>query len=268
MSFFLEVFAHLNLTDIFILFISGIFAALINAFAGGGTMVVFPLLLSMNIPPISANATSKLSLIFGNISAAYGFRQYRKEVRSLLPVLAIISILFGTLGGYLTILIGNKNFQFFIPWLILFATLVTLYGPKIQMILQNSAKYDKKSSLRLKLFSYALQVLSALYGGFFGAGVGIFLIGALNLIGIKSIHAINYVKHIMSILMSGAAIIIYIIVGAVNWPLTLILIVGAICGGIIGGKIGKKIKPKSLRAVIITVGFVLTAIYFNKYWFV
>ena len=246
MSFLINIFSDLTFNDFVLLFLSGICGAIINAFAGGGTMVVFPMLLSIGVPPIGANATSKLSLLFGNVSAAYSFRKYAYEVRYLLPIMGLICLIFGALGGYLTVVLGNENFQFFIPWLILLATLITWFGPKIQMLLQTSAKYDNTKPLMLRMISYILQVLTALYGGFFGAGVGIFLIAALNLIGVKSIYAINFAKHIMSIIMSGAAIIIYIMVGAVNWPLTIILTVGTICGGLLGGSIGKKSSQKHL----------------------
>jgi uncharacterized protein len=175
----------------------------------------------------------------------------------------MIALIGGTVGGLLTLYIGNENFQVFIPWLILGSTVLVWRGDDvIKRLQENTHTYINKS---VPTLGHILLIFATIYGGFFGAGLGVLLIATLNFKGITDIHAINAIKNIMSVLINLAAVIMYIIWGMVDWHFALIQMLGAIFGGYTGGLIGRSLNPRIVKVMITYVGLFLSGVYFYKY---
>ncbi len=250
-------------TSFLLVFIMGFIGSSVNAFAGGGAFLTFATLLSAGLPPIIANATSKIAFIPGSIAAAWAYRHSFKAIKNVILSMLMIALIGGTVGGLLTLYIGNKNFQSFIPWLILGSTVLVWRGDYvIKRLQENTYSYINKS---VPILGHILLIFSSLYGGFFGAGLGVLLIATLNFKGITDIHAINAIKNIMSVLINLAAVIMYIIWGMVDWNFALIQMLGAILGGYTGGLIGRSLNPWIVRMMITGVGLFLSAVYFYQY---
>ncbi|MEM6603301.1 MAG: sulfite exporter TauE/SafE family protein [Pseudomonadota bacterium] len=255
----------LPLDHILIMFITGALAAIVNAFAGGGSFIGFPVLLSLGLPPVIANGSLKLALIPGNLSAAFAYRHHVIKNGVSFVLILSIGMICGATGAYTVIWLGNEKFKYFIPWLLLGATFLSYFSTMIKETLQSGAI---KSMNRVKGFlGYGLLVFSALYGGFFGAGLGIFLIATLNFIDLDDIHQINAVKNILSVFINFAAILIFISNGEISWPHTVVLLIGSIMGGYFGGLVGQAIHPKYIKKGIVVIGLILSLYYFGKYGF-
>lgn len=253
-----------NPVTLFLLvFTMGFIGSAVNAFAGGGAFLTFATLLSAGLPPIIANATSKIAFIPGSIAATWAYRHSLRSIKNIILSMLVIALIGGTIGGLMTLYIGNDNFQSLIPWLILGASLLAWRGPDvIERLQKNAHSYINKS---IPILGQILLVFTSLYGGFFGAGLGVLLIATLNFRGVTDIHAINALKNIMSVLINLAAVIMYIIWGVVDWHFALIQMSGAILGGYAGGFIGRSLNPNVVRMIVLYVGLVLSSIYFYKY---
>jgi hypothetical protein len=230
-------------------FIMGFIGSAVNAFAGGGTFLAFPVLLWAGLPPI--------------IASAWAYRHSFVGTKHIIISMLMIALVGGTIGALLTLYIGDDRFKIFIPWLILGATCLTWRGSQLTKLLQKNA--NSYMGNFINLFSQLLLILTAIYGGFFGAGIGVLLIAALNLRNITDINAINAIKNVMSVLINLAAVVMYVIWGVVDWHFALIQMGGAIAGGYAGGVIGRSLDAKTVRTMITVVGFVLSAVYFYKY---
>jgi uncharacterized membrane protein YfcA len=248
---------------ILLVFCVGFIGSAINAFAGGGTFLAFPALLTVGLDPLIANATSKFAFIPGNLTAAWAYRHYFLNSRKIIVSMLLITFIGGACGALLTLYIGNEKFKHFIPWLIFGATLISWYGNSIIKSLQKSAKLYM--TLLTTIFSYLLLGLTSLYGGFFGAGIGVLLIATLNLQGITDIHMINAIKNTISIFINLVAIIMYIIWGCVDWKIAIIQTCGAMFGGYSGGLVGRSLNPYIVKISISVIGLWLSIFYFYKF---
>ncbi len=246
-----------------LVFMMGFIGSAVNAFAGGGTFLAFPALLFVGLPPVIANATCKVAFIPGNLASAWAYRHSFAGTKDIILSMLAIGLVGGTVGALLTLYIGDEIFKVFIPWLILGATLLAWRGSDMIKLLQKNANsYMNKS---ITILGQSLLVFTSLYGGFFGAGIGVLLIATLNLRGITDIHTINAIKNVMSVLINLAAVIMYIMWGVVDWYFALIQMTGAIAGGYAGGLIGRSLNPQAVKAIITVVGLCLSGAYFYKY---
>jgi uncharacterized membrane protein YfcA len=241
----------------------GFIGSSVNAFAGGGTFLAFPALLWAGLPPIIANATCKIAFIPGNIASAFAYRHYFSGTKHIIISMLVTALVGGTIGALLTLYMGNETFKIFIPWLILGATLLTWRGSQITKLLQRNA--NSCMNRFVNLFGRFLLMFTSIYGGFFGAGIGVLLIATLNLRNITDINAINAIKNVMSVLINVAAMIMYIVWGVIDWHIAIIQMTGAIAGGYAGGVIGRSLKQQTVRTLITIVGLLLSVVYFYKY---
>ena len=249
----------------------------INAVAGGGTLVTFPSLLFFGTPAVIANATSTLALVVGTSGSLFGYRRHLAAVRPWLWRFIPVSLVGGVIGALLLTHTSNKAFERLVPFLILFATvLFTLQGPIRKLLSSRLAPQTntgttseplKHENHRHILLAIAFQFLVAIYGGYFGAGIGILMLASLGFIGHTDIYQMNTLKTILGSLINLVAAIWFIFAGLIHWPKAGIMIAGALVGYFLGAHYSQKISQKQVRKIITVIGFVLSGITFYKQFF-
>jgi len=250
--------------EIIALLIAATAAGAINAVAGGGTLVTFPVLLFFGTSPVVANATNTLALVFGTAGSLYGYRRHFDEVKPWLWRFLPVSLLGGLIGGILLTRTSNELFGKLVPFLILFATILFLaQGAFRQMAgLHNTAgrSIRHQSVIAAVLFQFAVAV----YGGFFGAGIGILMLASLGFIGLTHIHEMNALKNILGSMINLVAAAWFVAAGLIDWPRALIMTVGALGGYFLGAHYSQRISQRAVRVIITTIGFVISAVTFYK----
>lgn len=235
-------------------------AGFINAVAGGGSFLTFPALIAAGLPPIHANASSTVALFPGQIATAYAARSglvaIAADTRVNVPVLAAISLIGGLIGGLLLLLTPQAVFSHMVPWLILFATAIFAGG---NFWITNPKKF--RLSKGGVVFA---QGLVAIYGGYFGGGIGILMLAALTLSGLRDIWRMNSLKILLAALMNTAAVVTFIVAGIVHWQLTIAVAIGALAGGYAGLYAARRVPPQLVKGFIVAVGLVLTVYFFLK----
>lgn len=240
--------------------IAAFFAGAMNSVAGGGTFFSFPALLAVGVPPVVANASNSVALWPASLSGAWAYREELARYKRYLIPLGIASLLGGAAGGLLLLNIQDATFSKLIPWLLLFATLLFAFSGKISGWLRGAQAGQPRNSAT----ALAGHAVVSVYGGFFGAGMGILMLASLAIAGHDDVHEINAIKNLLSAVIYSVTVLTFIIAGAVDWPYTLLMAATAILGGYLGARFARRIPALWLRRFIIVVGFVLTGIYFFK----
>jgi uncharacterized membrane protein YfcA len=229
---------------------------MMNAMAGGGTLLTYPALLFAGESAIIANATSSVALWPGAAASLYG---YRREVRShagWLKLLFLPSLLGGAIGAALLLRTPAALFERMSPFLVLFATTLFMIQGAIARRPQDAPGGLKAKRLPL---AWLLQLGIGIYGGYFGAGIGILMLAVLGFLGLGDIHAANGVKNFFGMCMNGVAAAWFILQGAVDWPVALLMIAGAIGGGYAGARWARRMGRERARAAVVVIGLVVTA---------
>jgi len=254
----------MTLTEILGLMAAAAVGGGINAVAGGGTLVTFPTLLFFGTPAITANATSTLALVIGTSASLYGYRRHLEAVKLWLWRFVPVSLLGGLLGALLLTHTGNKLFAKLVPFLILFATILFLAQGAFRLIA--NLEHDKAAGgSRAVLWGAALfQFAVAIYGGYFGAGIGILMLASLGCIGLSNIHEMNTLKTILGSLINLVAAIWFIFAGLVDWPRAGIMMLGALVGYFLGSHYSQRIPQRRVRQIITAIGFILSAVTFYE----
>lgn len=245
-----------------VFFVATIAAGAVNALAGGGGLITFTMLMAV-VPPVVADATSAVALVTGYPAAVWRTRgELTEAIRSRwLWLLLIPSVLGGLAGALLLKWAGSRSFVAFVPWLVLGATLLILLRPVL-------VSKRSSESLRPNLGSWSWPValvamfFVALYGGYFGAGIGILVIGALGFMGLGDIRRAVAVKNLLTGVMRGVAVLVLILEGTVNWRLGVPMAFGGLIGGYLGGMISHRANRSVVRWIVIGIGFVVAAYYF------
>jgi uncharacterized membrane protein YfcA len=251
----------------FLLCASAVLAGIINSVAGGGTLLTFPSLmhaLGDNADAsVIANATSTIALFPGSLAAVWGYRNDLKGTRSSVMPLLLPSIVGGALGTWLVVSYPAKAFMLAVPWLILTATLLFMLQPLISRWTGIGLPHEAPTrSTQLGIFGF--QFLVALYGGYFGAGIGILMLSSLALMGSSDIHRMNAVKSLLASLINGTSVAMFIWQQKVNWKLAIPMIVAGIIGGFVGATVARKLNKNHIRYSVIAVGLVVSATYFVR----
>ena len=231
---------------------AGLLAGAVNAVAGGGTNISFPVLLWLGLPPISANATSATALWPGVMSAAWGFAPEIKASPRRWYWLAIPSLVGGAIGAFLLVRTPSAIFRSIAPWLVIASSALMAAEPLL--VRHVTALHGETRSGRWLALALGVQLLIATYGGYFGAGLGILILTALGLLGLRDIHAANGMKNVYSVAIKGVAVIYFVVVSAVVWHAAITMAVGAISGGYMGARIGRKLKQSTMRWVAVAIG--------------
>jgi len=235
-------------------------AGAMNSVAGGGTFFSFPALLAAGVPPVVANASNSVALWPASLSGAWAYRTELARYKRYLVPMGIVSFVGGIGGGLLLLATKDATFSRLIPWLLLFATVLFAFSGQISRLLRgaHAGKPDNTPT------ALAGQAVVSIYGGFFGAGMGILMLASLAMAGHDDVHEINAIKNLLSAIIYSVTVLTFVIAGAVDWPYTMIMLATATLGGYWGARIARKIPALWLRRFIIAVGFTLTVFYFYK----
>lgn len=245
---------------------AGVIAGAINAVAGGGTLVTFPMLLwaigNGEQQSVIANGTNSFAMFPGAIASMWGYRREIEQTKHWLKLLLPPSIIGALLGAYLALLSPNV-FKQLIPWLILTASLLFLLQPAITRWVGIGLPHSTPTPGTLAGVM-TLQFLIAVYGGYFGAGIGILMLSGLALIGISDIHHMNGLKTVLAGMINSLAAVMFMWQGKIHWFYGLPMIVASILGGYLGARLARQLNRVVVRWIVICIGIGLSTYYFWK----
>jgi hypothetical protein len=251
---------HFDLPNAILLFFAAVFAGAMNAVAGGGSFISFPTLLFTGVPAVPANATNTVALWTGLAFSGGAFRHHLKVRRAVLFTLVGVSLVGGTAGAILLLHTPAQTFLRVLPWLMLAATLLFIFGRKLIRPNQAVPELSTKSIVLASVF----QLMVAVYGGYFGGGMGIVMLAMLTAFGMADIHEMNALKIVLSSATNGIAVIVFIASRAVYWRQAIVMIVGASLGGYFGARYSLRLPQKWVRSFVIAVGCVMTTYFFLR----
>jgi hypothetical protein len=244
---------------------AGFVAGVMNSIAGGGTLVTFPALVFSGLPSVIANATSTVALLPAALSSAAGYRQQVRSVVRWLKVFAPVSLLGGLVGGILLVRTPSNVFDWLVPFLILFATILFMANNAVARFFGNRVQVSgEETGGRTRLWPVAFQFCVALYGGYFGAGIGILMLASLGLQGFKDVHEMNALKVILGFLINVVAALYFIMSGLIVWWSAGVMAVGTILGGYAGAHFAQRIPQSAVRRVITAIGLIIAAVMFCR----
>ncbi len=240
--------------------LAAIAAGLINALAGGGTLITFPVLMAIGLPAVSANVTNTVALCPGYLGGTLAQVKDLKEQKNRLWVTLTAAVLGGFVGGILLLQTGEKLFTNLVPFLILLAAgLLAIQNPVRGWLLKRQEKSFSKPISELWVFFPVF--LGSIYGGYFGAGLSVIVLAVLGLIMNDSLTRLNALKQGIAFATNVAAALFFVFSGKVVWSIALVMAIGALLGGAIGGRLASKIKPTTLRLLVVSIGFTVGVIY-------
>jgi uncharacterized membrane protein YfcA len=254
----------LHLSQAIFLFFAAIIAGTLNAVAGGGTFISFPALLVTGMPAVQANATNTVALWPGLAASAGAYLKRLNVPRRLLVPLLLTSVVGGLVGALLLLKTPQHTFLHLVPWLLLGGTLLFAFGNTIRAMAGKTAAVDDLRNMSWQAITVTsmAELLVAIYGGFFGAGIGFVILGMLAALGMRDIHAMGAIRTLLAAVINAAAVLTFILARAVFWPQCGVMIAGAIVGGWFGAHYAQRADPRKVRLVVIAVGVAMSAYYF------
>jgi len=248
-------------TAVFV-FVAGILGGALNAVAGGGSFIGLPALMYVGVSPIRANATNTVALWVGTTASSGAYRKHLDISRRVMIPLTVASIVGGFAGAFLLLHTPERTFLRVLPWLMLGATLLFALGRRLSRGAGSGVAHD--ASVSALAFATLFELVVAVYGGYFGGGVGIMNLAMLAAIGMTDIHAMNALKSVLGGIINGVAVVTFVVKGAVAWKPGAVMIVGAVVGGYFGAHYAQKLPQSWIRAFVIAVGSGMTIFFFWK----
>jgi uncharacterized protein len=253
-------------------FLTSIVAAAMNSIAGGGTLLTFPLLIALGLDGKTANATSTIGLWAGSLGGAWGYRKEVMHNSALFWPFFLSSLLGGIVGSFLFLYTRKGIFNDIVPWLILVATLLFACQSLVARMLGHKGEHHFTPS-RWPLVA-GIQFLVGIYGGYFGAGMGILMLAILAFLGLTNIHRMNGIKNIAATIINGVTIVIFVVYSfthpemvRIDWPIAGVMLVGAVLGGYGFAGIARKLPIRVVRGIVIVIGLVGAISTAYKTWF-
>jgi uncharacterized membrane protein YfcA len=248
--------------DYLLIALAALAAGVVNAIAGGGTLITFPVLVAVGVPPVAANVTNTVALCpgyFGGTLAQWDdLRGQKKRLWLVVPA----SIVGGVIGGFLLLQTGEKLFKDLVPYLILFASgLLAIQDPVRTWLVRRMGEHHEA---KLEKITWLPVGLASIYGGYFGAGLSVIVLSALGLTLNDTLTRLNALKQAIAFSVNVAAATFFIFSGQVVWSAALVMAVGALIGGTLGGKLAGRIKPSTLRWAVVTIGMLVSIVYFVR----
>lgn len=252
----------LNGFDFVLVGFAALLAGGINALAGGGTLITFPLLTFLGVPAVTANVTNTVALCPGYFGGTLAQWNDLRGQKSRLWLIVPAGIVGGVLGGALLLQTGEKLFKELVPYLILLASgLLAIQDPARAWL---TRRMGEGHGSRLEKVTWLPVALASVYGGYFGAGLSVIVLSALGLTLEDTLTRLNALKQAVAFSVNIAAAIFFIFSGQVLWSAALVMAVGALIGGALGGKLAGKIKPSTLRWTVVAIGVIVAIIYFVR----
>ena len=254
----------LHLKQAIFLFFAAVISGTLNAVAGGGSFISFPALLATGLPAVQANATNTVALWPGLGASAAAYLKRLNVPRRLLVPLLLTSVAGGWIGALLLLKTPQHTFLRLVPWLLLGGTLLFAFGNTIREVAGKTAVVADLSNASWQTITLIsmIELLVATYGGYFGAGIGFMILAMLTSLGMHDIHAMGAIRTLLAAVINAAAVLTFILAGAVSWPHCILMITGALAGGWFGAHYAQKADPAKVRLVVIAIGVAMSAYYF------
>ncbi|AXI80067.1 sulfite exporter TauE/SafE family protein [Peterkaempfera bronchialis] len=233
-------------------FAAGIGAGTINTIVGSGTLLTFPVLLAVGLPPVTANVSNSLGLVPGSLSGAIGYRRELVGQRPRLLRLGAAALLGGLVGALLLIVLPGSAFKAAVPALIVLAVVLVILQPRLAKAVaarrRTTGHRDAGPLLMTGIF------LTGIYGGYFGAAQGVLMLALMGMLLDEDLQRLNATKNVLALLVNGVAAIFFLFVAHFDWTAVLLIAAGAAIGGVIGARVGRRLPPIALRSLIVVVG--------------
>jgi len=242
--------------------VAGALGGALNSVAGGGSFIAFPALLFTGVPPIPANATNTIALWTGAAASGGAYRKRLDVARKVMIPLLTASLIGGLIGAILLLKTPAHTFMRVLPWLTLGATLLFAFGKKLAG--RRGSVIEHEASTAALVGTTLFQFCVAIYGGYFGGGMGIVMLAMLATLGMTDIHSMNALKSVMGFVINGVAVVTFIVAGAVYWKHGIVMILGGIVGGYLGAHYAMKMPQSWIRWFVVLVGATMTAYFFWK----
>jgi hypothetical protein len=234
-----------------LVFVAGIVAGTINTVVGSGTLLTFPVLLGIGLPPVTANVSNTVGLFPGNFVGAYGYRRELAGQRERSLRLGVASLLGGILGAVLLLQLPAGAFHAIVPVLIVLALVLVVFGPRLTRRL---ASTGHQTSERVTVVLWLLIFATGTYGGYFGAAQGVLIMGIFGLLLRESLQRQNALKNVLAGVVNLVAAIVFVSTAHIDWAAAGLIGAGSIIGGVLGARVGRRLPPTALRAIIVVVG--------------
>ena len=257
------------MTNLF-LFVVAVAGGALNAVAGGGSFIGVPALLSAGVAPVVANATTTLAMWPGSLSSAVAYRGEILRARHWLTTLGAASLAGGLVGGWLLIRTTDQRFLDLLPWLMLAAAVTFTLGGRVADRLMRREALSAPGAPRAPsapgapVWILVFQFVIAVYGGYFGGGMGIMMLAAFSIAGMTDIHEMNGIKTLLAVAINGVALVEFIAHGAIAWAPGLIMVAGAIVGGYYGASLARRTTTGAVRAIVIVIAWTMTSYFFVR----
>ncbi len=246
----------------FLLCVSAFLAGVVNSIAGGGTLLTFPALMAV-VSPVAANATSTLALVPGSLAGAWGYRRDLGTASKWAWLLLAPSVAGGFIGTLLVTQLDESYFQRTVPYLILLATMLFMGQPLLSKWVGIGTSHAVPTPLTIGA-TIVFQFFVAIYGGYFGAGIGILMLSALSLMGFTDIHRMNALKTLLAVCINTVSVLLFIWYGKVVWHFGLAMAGAAILGGYLGASGARRMNRSVVRWIVVAIGLSLSGYYFAK----
>ncbi|WP_405011047.1 sulfite exporter TauE/SafE family protein [Kitasatospora sp. NBC_01539] len=236
--------------------LAGIGAGTINTIVGSGTLITFPVLLAIGLPPVTANVSNTLGLVPGSVSGVIGYRRELAGQRNRLLRLGSASLVGGLTGAWLLVQLPSSAFDAIVPALILIALVLVVIQPRVARAMAARRAADAGPPPEAGPLLLTGVLLSGVYGGYFGAAQGVLLLALMGMLLQDDMQRINATKNVLALIVNGVAAVFFLFVAEIDWTVVLLIAVGSAAGGQIGARVGRRLPPPVLRAVIVVVGLV------------
>lgn len=255
--------------EIVAVLLAGVGAGTINAVVGSGTLITFPTLLALGVPPVTANMSNSLGLVPGSIAGAFGYRRELAGQRARVLRLLVFSTAGGVLGAVLLLVLPPGAFEAVVPVLILLGISLVVLQPRLSRAVAERAQHREQGAAEHSWWVPVAVFATGAYGGYFGAAQGVLLMGVLGIGVAETLQRLNGVKNVLVAVVNGVAGLVFVVVAElgllgteakVDWLVVLLIAVGSVCGGLFGAAVGRNLPPLALRAAIVTVGLVAVVV--------
>ncbi len=245
-------------------------AGAVNSVAGGGSLLTFPVLLAAGVDPLTANATNTVALMPGSLSACVTYRAHLRGQGRAIAVMALPSLVGGVLGALLLLRGGSATFTALVPWLVLGAT--GLFASQELLVRWRQSRDGATevqpeptlSSARATVGLALAQLVVATYGGYFGAGIGIAMLAALSIVGMRDIHRMNALKNLSAALINGIAVVLFVRAHAADLGAAGLMAIAAVLGGRSGARLAQRVRPETVRRAVTVIGFAIALALFAR----
>jgi uncharacterized membrane protein YfcA len=249
-----------------LIFVAALLAGGLNGIAGGGSFILFPVLMFVGIPPIAANATNSIALLPGTLASAGAYRrEFAKDKRFLIQI-CVLGAIGGLAGAILLLKTPPTVFLQILPYLLLTSTLAFAFSKNLTAwVEQKQSQFARLKALRSLLITI-LQLVVAIYGGFFGGGMGILFLATFALMGMTNINRMNAYKTMLTSCINAITVIPFVVAGVILWQQGIVAAIGAVIGGYISAHYAQKLAPIVVKRFVIGVGSAMTMYFFIRSW--